>query len=74
MCILITSHISSKVKSSEDYSHEVSWYDQRKTARVALMQHHPEDVDVTLECYPPAHHTVTRSGLSSGHLQDTDLK
>ena len=38
------------------------------------MQHHREDVDVTLERYPPAHHTVTGSGLSSGHLQDTDLK
>ena len=36
------------------------------------MQHHHEDV--TLECYPPAHHTVTGSGLSSGHLQDTDLR
>ena len=42
--------------------------------RVALMQHHREDINVTLECYPPAHHTVTGSGLSSGHLQDTNLK
>ena len=35
VCILITSHlrlyISSKVKSSEDYSHEVSWCDRGKT-------------------------------------------
>jgi len=43
-----------------------------KETRVALMQHHCEDV--TLECYPPVRHTVTWSGLSSGHLQDTDLK
>jgi len=42
--------------------------------KVALMQHHHEDIDVTLEYYPPAHHTVTGSGLSSGRLQDTDLK
>jgi len=38
---------------------------------MSLIQHHFEDV--TLECYPPAHHTVTGSRLSSGHLEDTDL-
>jgi len=57
-------YISSNVKSSEVYSHEVD----HMVTRVTLMQHHREGV--TLECYPPAHHTVT----GSGHLQDTDLK
>jgi len=68
-------HIDSqpfKVKSSEHYCRGILVRSEGK--QVALMQHHREDIDVTLECYPPAHHTVTGSGLSSGHLQDTDLK